>query len=384
MDAENAKTFEFFSPSSTTAALMLSLIKDGHIVSSDVGDQGLPERDLSSGFSLSGSDADISKSLTLNQRNGFLDDSDMASGVAYKKSIQQGFIREYFPDLALNSFIFHDILSLEKHIGTSDKKLVVRPDLSSTSGSAVFFEPEEKLDRVNFSNDYFVSDKYCVHEYEKGDSYFLNTIVSNGELIITDCWRCINLRVKHRNILTSVINVPLDSSLCDMFYEKLKDIAKVGMFKKGPLHFELVYREDTVKIIKFLPRLAREPLPTLCKMLGIDGQAVACEKSIVHDFNQTGAINFSNKYQGYVADYSFVAKGTGVLSKINHVHDFKSLESYVGDLDVPSVGELIHETVCGSTYGLTILLKNKSKEKLLEDIEFCQKLNATHIFDILN
>ena len=131
--------------------------------------------------------------------------------------------------------------------------------------------------------------------------------------------------------------------------------------------------------MKFAPRLASEPLPTLCRLLGILGQSDAAPLRTVAEIERAPGYH---REVGYVADYSFVVRERGTLVRIYALNELRALPSYAGDVDMPEPGDLVEATRSGETYGATVLLKNESEAALLADIERCQELNRADVFDV--
>ena len=131
--------------------------------------------------------------------------------------------------------------------------------------------------------------------------------------------------------------------------------------------------------MKFAPRLASEPLPTLCRLLGILGQSDAAPLRTVAEIERAPGFH---REVGYVADYSFVVRERGTLVRINALNELRALASYAGDVDMPEPGDLVEATRSGETYGATVLLKHASEAALLADIERCQELNRADVFDV--
>lgn len=296
------------------------------------------------------------------------------------KIAQRDLVARAAPALAFDLRVFDDQSALHRYLDASDGKQVVRPELSDERGSALLHRAALPLTPADTAALFERSPRVVVHRFVDGDPYFVNGVVVEGRLFATDSWRCFSIEAGIRDILTSVINEPCGGPLVTSLHPQLEAIAISSGLGDGPVHFELVVTPDGgAKVVKFAPRLASEPLPTLCRLLGILGQTDAAALRSVAEIERAPGFH---REVGYVADYSFVVRSRGTLVRINALNELRSLASYAGDVDMPEPGDLVEATHSGETYGATVLLKNASEAALLADIERCQELNRADVFDV--
>lgn len=296
------------------------------------------------------------------------------------KIAQRDLVARAASSLAFHLRVFDDPAPLLAYLGASAATQVVRPELSDERGSALLHRASLPLNGEDAANLFERSQRVVVHRFVEGDPYFVNGVVVEGRLFATDCWRCFSVDAGIRDILTSVINEPAAGPLICALHSQLERVAVASGLGDGPVHFEIVVSPDgSAKVVKFAPRLASEPLPTLCRLLGILGQTDAASLRTVAEIER--ALGFHREV-GYVADYSFVVRERGTLMRISALNELRALPSYAGDVDMPEPGDVVEATRSGETYGATILLKNSDELALLADIERCQELNRAGVFDI--
>ena len=301
------------------------------------------------------------------------------AGLASKVA-QRDLVASAAPALAFDLRAFDDAATLHAYLDAAAGTQVVRPELSDERGSALLHRRSLPLTVADTAALFERSPRVVVHRFVEGDPYFINGVVVEGRLFATDSWRCFSIDAGIRDILTSVINEPCGGPLVSALHPQLEAVALATGLGDGPVHFELVVRPDGgAKVVKFAPRLASEPLPTLCRLLGILGQSDAAPLRTVAEIERAPGFH---REVGYVADYSFVVRERGTLVRINALNELRSLASYAGDVDMPEPGDLVEATRSGETYGATVLLKNASEAALLADIERCQELNRADVFDV--
>src|SRR5436190_9967984 len=301
------------------------------------------------------------------------------SGLA-SKIAQRDLVARSAPALAFDLRVFDDPATLHAYLDAARSTQVVRPELSDERGSALLHRPSLPLTAADTAVLFERSPRAVVHAFVEGDPYFVNGVVVEGRLFATDCWRVFSIDAGIRDILTSVINEPCGGPLVSSLHPQLEAVALASGLGDGPVHFELVVTPaGGAKVVKFAPRLASEPLPTLCRLLGILGQSDAAALRTVAEIERAPGFH---REVGYVADYSFVVRERGTLVRINALNELRSLASYAGDVDMPEPGDLVEATRSGETYGATVMLKHESEAALLADIERCQELNRADVFDV--
>ena len=296
------------------------------------------------------------------------------------KIAQRDLVARAAAALAFDLRVFDDPAALHAYLDAAHATQVVRPELSDERGSALLHRATLPLTIDDTAVLFERSPRVVVHEFVEGDPYFVNGVVVEGRLFATDCWRCFSIDAGIRDILTSVINEPCGGPLVTSLHPRLEAVALASGLGDGPVHFELVVAPDGgAKVVKFAPRLASEPLPTLCRLLGILGQSDAAPLRTVAEIERAPGFR---REVGYVADYSFVVRERGTLVRISALNELRALASYAGDVDMPEPGDLVEATRSGETYGATVMLKHASEAALLADIERCQELNRAGVFDI--
>ena len=296
------------------------------------------------------------------------------------KIAQRDLVARAAPALAFDLRVFDDQAALHAYLAGAPDTQVVRPELSDERGSALLHRASLPLSVADTAVLFERSPRVVVHRFAEGDPYFVNGVVVEGRLFATDSWRCFSIEAGIRDILTSVINEPCGGPLVSSLHPQLEAVAVASGLGDGPVHFEIVVAPDGgAKVVKFAPRLASEPLPTLCRLLGILGQTDAAPLRTVAEIER--APGFQREV-GYVADYSFVVRERGTLVRIHALNELRALASYAGDVDMPAPGDLVEATRSGETYGATVMLKHESEAALLADIERCQVLNRADVFDI--
>ncbi|MDP3704515.1 MAG: hypothetical protein Q8R24_01225 [Legionellaceae bacterium] len=331
-------------------------------------------------FALSGSDMGISIAHDINMILGLSGPIDSAA--LYNKVSQYHAIRAVEPSLAFEGvMIFKSQKELRSYLMTCDHKIVIRPDVSSINGSALVYDAnypslEPEIERL------FLSAKQVLtHPFIKGTSYFFNGILYHKKLYLTDTWQCFDLMANDRNILTSVISRSVDDPVIIKMKHTLQKLSQYFLLDFCPIHFEVVKNDHALKIVKMVPRIATEPLPTLCGLAGIKNQLESFDALLKNKFNEPPMS--SEKLNQYVADYSFIVRNRGHLLSTNRLNHVMQLSSYHHIYSLPGIGSLLQKTTCGATYGATVLLRNSDKAALQKDIDICQALNENDMLELI-
>jgi hypothetical protein len=213
------------------------------------------------------------------------------------------------------------------------------------------------------------------HDHVPGTPCFVNGVVFDGELFLTDTWRCFSLEEGPRSLLTSVVNLAPGAPLERELARRLAAVVRQVGLASGPVTFEVVCGEDaTVKVVKFAAREAGQPLPRLCGLLGLPDQAAALAGG-------PGLLAGRPADPGFVADYAFVAREAGRLVRIEGLDEIRALPSYAGDIFLPTPGATITPTA-GEGGAAAILFRHQDEQVLLADVEFCQKRNQEGVFSV--
>ena len=378
--------YVFVSPKSTTKFLMNELLEEkAHVIEYPL-DVPLPSfqaENLRNLIAIAGNDPAIAISQRINQYHGHVEKTHYPVEAMFNK-VEQYYALKNIAE----QYVFEDTKvifnksALLKTLKSSHDLLVIRPEESRSNGTALLYQPDdtqlpdEEIDRL-----FQYSSRLIIHKYHRGNSFFINGIVKDKKFFLTDAWQCFILRTALRLLLTSVINLDYFSGVVKKLLDDVSLICSRLGIVNSPLHIEFIETDNgELKIIKLIPRLATEPLPTLCRLLGIPGQLVTFKEFLKGDFMETE----SNKASHYVADYSFVVPKMSRLLKMPYWPDIESLPSFYRIYEKPQIGQLMQKTICGSTYGATVLLKNKDKKALLIDIEKCQQINAHGFFMLEN
>lgn len=358
----------FFEPKSTVLQLMKSV-------------SGLFDINKSSCiYAFSGTDEGIKLSHQYNVSSKLCGLNDYPITALFNKIEQHKLLSNIAKNMAFDIVnYFDDKKKLIDYCKNKKNELVIRPEISFQNGSAIIYRPYESSFNKAVDWLFTKTNKVIVHRFVPGNIYIINGIMHLKRLIITDCWKCFTLDKPARRILTSVINVKNDNIEILEIFQKLENLCLELKIYNSPMHFEIVVTKNDFKIIKFLPRLASEPLPTLCNLLGITGQKNTMYSILLKKELYTNIIiNY------FVADYSFVLNKAGRLLRIKYFDKIITLLSYYGVYYLPNCGDYLEETVSGQTYATTILLKSTSEQQVLHDINLCQKYNHIGIFELEN
>lgn len=408
-DGDRMKNFVFIDPRSTTLDLARSLAGCGHhvrafytrplyrgdaslgAVEDMTGEFGRARNIVpgkiagallrhSEGYAFSGSDEGLAISHAINAARGLVDGAACGTTALFNKIEQHAHLAATCPELAFEAEAFAGPDDLLTFLAGQPGAVVVRPEISRRNGTALYHRPATPLTVRDVEPLFEDGARVLAHRFLDGDSYFVNGVVCADRLSLTDCWQCFTLDSGPRRLLTSVINLRDDDDVIARLRPSLDRLVSAFGLRRGPVHFELVVHQRGVKVVKCVPRVASEPLPTLCRLLEHPGQA-----SLALDLAQTDFAAKPDVVGGadaFVADYSFIARRSGVLKAVRDWDRVRALGSYVADYDYPELDAPIERTVCGATYGATVLLKNHARDALIADIEFCQSMNEESIFEI--
>jgi hypothetical protein len=274
------------------------------------------------------------------------------------------------PRAAFSAKVFGSPTALASHLREVDHTVVLRPEFSTDSGSALLHRPDVPMSAADLRGLWSGVERVVAHEWVPGEPYFVNGVVVNGGVLITDGWRCFELDEDSRSLLTSVLNVAPDAGVLAEAQPVLDAVVAAAELRHGPVHFELIrVTGGGMKVVKFAPRVAGEPLASLCRMLGIPGQV------------GTVAVPAPPPAPtGFVADYSFVARVAGRLACIDRLREIRSRPCYRRDLRMPSPGDWLARSESGERPAATILLQGPDEAAMLADISYYQARNADGIF----
>jgi hypothetical protein len=280
------------------------------------------------------------------------------------KVVQHEIVRAADPSLAFETAVFSHPADLERHLDRQDSTKVLRPEYSADTGSALFARPGRPIPRADLAMLWREGgDRVVVHEFVPGIPCFANGVVIGGELRLTDTWRCFGLEEGPRWLLTSVVNVLPGSSEVRTLERALQALVTECGVRNGPACFEAVLSGEQVKVVKFAYRLAGQPLPRLCGLLGISGQSGQSAETP----------------DGFVADYAFIVQRGGMLAGFSGLEEVRALASYTGDLFLPSPGDRLNRTV-GEGGGAAVLLRHADEDTLLRDVQRLQEINRAGFF----
>ncbi|MFB7505316.1 hypothetical protein [Streptomyces broussonetiae] len=280
------------------------------------------------------------------------------------------------PDLAFDLHVLSGPAELAAHLAARrDRTVVLRPEISDDTGSAVLVRPGAALPEPEIRRLWERGGRIVAHDHVPGTPCFVNGVVLDGTLRLTDVWRCFSLEEGPRSLLTSVVNLAPGSARERELARRLAPVINSAGLTEGPVTFEAVTDADgTVKVVKFAARAAGHPLPHLCSLLGLPDQAAALAG---------GPQTLADRPQapGFVADYAFVARVGGRLVRFEGLDEIRALPSYAGDIFLPTPGETITVTTGEGGAG-AILLRHRDEEVLLADVEFCQRRNRAGVFSV--
>ena len=144
-------------------------------------------------------------------------------------------------------------------------------------------------------------------DHVPGTPCFVNGVVLDGVLHLTDVWRCFLLEEAHRSLLTSVVTSRPARRENAIWRTGCQSVVKGIGLASGPVTFEVVMGADrTLKLVKFAARTPGHPLPHLCALLGLPDQAAALAGG-------PRALAGRPIEPGFVADYAFAAREGGRL-----------------------------------------------------------------------
>ncbi|MBT2458739.1 hypothetical protein [Streptomyces sp. ISL-86] len=283
------------------------------------------------------------------------------------KVVQHETVRAADPDLAFETAVFSDPLALSRYLEEQgDTTKVLRPEVTANTGSALFSRPGQPVAPEELAGLWKGGGRVLVHDFVPGTPYFANGVVVDGELRLTDTWRCFSLDEGPRMLLTAVVNALPGSLEVKLLEQALQTLVTASGVRGGPVCFEAVLSgDDRVKVVKYAYRIAGEPLPRLCGLLGVAGQS--------GDAAQTP--------DGFVADYAFIVRRGGTLTGFRGLGEVRRLTSYSGDLFMPAPGERVQRTV-GEGGGAAVLLRHPDEATLLADLQYLQERNRAGVFDV--
>ncbi|OPF83748.1 hypothetical protein VT50_0202830 [Streptomyces antioxidans] len=280
------------------------------------------------------------------------------------------------PDLAFDLHVLTGPAELTAHLAARrDRTVVLRPEISDDTGSAVLVRPGAAPPEPELRRLWDRGGRIVAHDHVPGTPCFVNGVVLDGVLHLTDVWRCFSLEEPPRSLLTSVVNLAPGSPQERELAHRLSPVVKGVGLVSGPVTFEAVTGAGgTVKVVKFAARTAGHPLPHLCSLLGLPDQAAALAGG-------SRALAGRPAEPGFVADYAFIAREGGRLVSIEGLDEVRALRSYAGDIFLPTPGDTITATTGEGGAG-AILLRNQDEEILLADVEFCQQRNREGVFAV--
>ncbi|WP_329379729.1 hypothetical protein OG625_13520 [Streptomyces sp. NBC_01351] len=280
------------------------------------------------------------------------------------KVVQYETVLAAAPELAFDTAVFSSPAHLERYLaGQSAATTVLRPEFTANTGSALFSRPGRPVPQEELAGLWRAGGRVLVHAYVPGTPYFANGVVVDGELRLTDTWRCHSLEEGPRSLLTAVVNALPGSAEVRLLEQALQVLVTGAGVRSGPVCFEAVLSGNGVKVVKYARRIAGEPLPRLCSLLGIDGQSG----------------DAAQEPDGFVADYAFIVRRGGTLTGFSGLDEVRRLTSYSGDLFMPAPGDTVARTV-GEGGGAAVLLRHADQAVLLADLEYLQERNRAGVF----
>ncbi|WP_221351674.1 hypothetical protein [Streptomyces beigongshangae] len=292
------------------------------------------------------------------------------------KSRQHEAVAAADPELAFDLRVLTGPAELAAHLAARrDRTVVLRPEVSDDTGSAVLVRPGAAPPETEIRRLWDRCGRIVAHDHVPGTPCFVNGVVLDGVLHLTDVWRCFSLEEGPRSLLTSVVNLAPGSPRQRELARRLSPVVKGVGLTSGPVTFEVVTDAGgTVKVVKFAARAAGHPLPHLCSLLGLPDQA-----AVLADGSRALAARPGEP--GFVADYAFIAREGGRLVRFERLDEIRALRSYAGDIFLPTPGETIAPTTGEGGAG-AILLRHQDEDILLADVEFCQKRNREGVFSV--
>ncbi|MFD8550885.1 hypothetical protein ACFV08_04645 [Streptomyces fradiae] len=296
-----------------------------------------------------------------------------AEGAPAGKAAQNAAVAAARPALALDLTVLEGPAELAAHLAAVRGTTVVRPDVSDDTGSALFHRPAAPLPAGATAHLWErPGARVVAHPEAAGVPHFANGVVHEGRLVLTDCWRCFTLDEGPRRLITSVINLAPSAPLLPRLTGELQPVVTASGAADGPVHFELVVGEDQTKVVKYARRQAGSPLPELCDLLGVPGQAGALATGRPVALADTGS-------PGFVADYSFLVRAHGRLEEITDLAGLVGRPSYAGTECAPRPGDLLSPSQDESAV-LQLLLRHDEEATVLADIAHYQERNRAGVF----
>ncbi|MFF9028687.1 hypothetical protein [Streptomyces iakyrus] len=297
----------------------------------------------------------------------------MLTTASRSKALQNATVADADSALALDLTVVESPAALDDHLEAATSTVVVRPDISAETGSALYHRPGAPLgEEVTAHLWNRAGDRVVAHPFVPGTPHFANGVVHQGHLVLTDCWRCFTLEEGPRTLLTSVINLSPANPLLTRLTAGLEPLVKAAGMDDGPVHFELVVGKDTLKVIKWAARPGGSPLPELCSLLGVPGQAGALTTGRPVALADAGDI-------GFVSDYSFIVRTHGRLVEITGLSDLLGRPSYVAPERIPEPGVRLTPSVNEDPV-MTLWLRHEDEATLLADIDHYQQRNREGVF----
>ncbi|MFJ1589596.1 hypothetical protein ACIOD0_04970 [Kitasatospora albolonga] len=269
------------------------------------------------------------------------------------------------PSLALGVRVYDDPEELAVRLGESRLTTVLRPEFTEDMGSAVFHRPDTVLAPA-VTEELWAAGRVVAHTFRPGVPHFANGTVRDGLFVLTDCWRCFTLPEREHWALTSVINPAPESATTRLLARRLRELPGAIGLPDGPLHLEVVVDADEVAVVKFLPRVAAYPLPELCALLGVEGQASDRPYDSYRDI-------------GFAGDYSFRVPHPGRLIGIEDLPGLRERPSFAADELIPQPGEWL-EPGANESAQMTFLLRHSDEFTIHADVEHYQHRHRQGVF----
>lgn len=326
-------------------------------------------------FLLSFVDRNLEISLIRNRGAGWITLPFEASALC-SKTKQYQTLRNISPDLCFDGW---SVLRYSDLPSRSKQPLVIRPDMSCGSkGSAVILDNDVAKNVEGLKCISCYRGPFQVHVYEPGQSFFVNGVMIRGMLHISDTWRCFVKKPGCWMILTNVINHSI-TEFPKGVHHKLEYVANGFGIHNGPVHFEVVKTmNDDLKLVKFSPRLASEPLPSLCDIGCFPSQPDLFINAFLSNAQQPIITN--TDIEMYVADHSFILSKGGYIVGLNHMDIIRKLPCFFSIYHEPQLGQWHGPTKNGYSYGLTVFLRHNIRENIFRDICTLKKMDSSSIF----
>ncbi|TDC83975.1 hypothetical protein E1193_07065 [Micromonospora sp. KC606] len=259
------------------------------------------------------------------------------------------------------------------------ERLILRPASSAGVGSAIVSEPGAPPPERLLAGLWRDGGPVLAHPWVPGTPHFANGVVVAGRLHLTDCWECGEIEEDNRIRLTSVLNVWPGTTVFELLNKSLQEFVRVARIAWGPVHFEAVVVADgTVRLVKCSPRVAGEPLSTLCRELGTIDQAAALAVGDPAEAIITGR----RPAPGYAADYSFIVRRAGRLVAIAGLDELCARPSFRRIWHMPTPGDRLTVADSGESPVATLLLRADEEAVIRSDIAYYQTRNGQGIFQV--